>query len=981
MVDTRDSAQIIKKFSILFKSFTEAEKKCLTPPPLLRNLALALVCLCSLLTLSLFHSNVLADSLPQNIRADNILEQINQNDITTVEEFIEALPPLYKKFVVLVYKSEALHNDFVSGDHPRVISWGADGRFVLTWTTDPDSPARESVEFLQPGSYSWDAGVIDFSGYEPRIVRPAECADCHGRLNKPLWGEFPVWEGTENENFGSTVLANTIKAMNSTNPMLEPLEITMPTNRHIATTGQRISFGESWVEPAYEIGSVLAWRHAEVLFNIVKSRKDYMRIAKDEVCPPLQYTLSRTLPRGVIKYFAPEDHHLSLLRGSLGRVQGASLEKNRYTSHGYYTEDDYSADNSGVGRAFTFLVLHDFYRTDSRIAELYRSASNIELVGNARPKAGITQYLNYPYGEANGEEELLASYDKHFVNLGQDFVDGRSSSSHYSARSFYEANFLFMDERICEILNGDDENREELPSVRIDDASASERSERIDFVVSLSEPSGENVRVDWETLGASAQEGIDYHGDSGSVSFAPGEIRKGFGVMLIDDFAEESEENFVVRLSNPTNANLKVFNAETIASGNIDNDDEQPETVNISFGLASYSVREGESVEVSVRLSEPAGREIRVPLMKMDRGSGASDYSGVPRNLVFSGADTERSFTFMAADDSEDDDGESVEIRFDELPEGIIASDVQTTSITILDDDMEKLPSVSLTVSPDLVLEGTRESVTVTARFENGTTRDVPTVVLISVSPGTASASDFESVSAFELIIPPSMTSATGSFVLVPLDDGVREENEIVLVSGNNAAGVLVRSEEIRIGDNDITLPPIVQPPQADPQPPQPDPQPPQPDPQPPQPDPQPPQADPQPPQADPQPPQADPQPPQADPQPPQADPQPPQADTQPPQADTQPPQPDPQPPQADPQPPQETSETNQREIVETASDDSASGGGCTIASSNEDVFQGSFMLNLSVLALILFLGFVSDGVFQDSCRIFCFIRPNNYLQ
>ena len=812
--------EIARKLSRSFLYFSRASQKrrknALLPPPFLRNLALALVCLCSLLTLSLFHSNVLADSLPQNIRADNILEQINQNDITTVEEFIEALPPLYKKFVVLVYKSEALHNDFVSGDHPRVISWGADGRFVLTWTTDPDSPARESVEFLQPGSYSWDAGVIDFSGYEPRIVRPAECADCHGRLNKPLWGEFPVWEGTENENFGSTVLANTIKAMNSTNPMLEPLEITMPTNRHIATTGQRISFGESWVEPAYEIGSVLAWRHAEVLFNIVKSRKDYMRIAKDEVCPPLQYTLSRTLPRGVIKYFAPEDHHLSLLRGSLGRVQGASLEKNRYTSHGYYTEDDYSADNSGVGRAFTFLVLHDFYRTDSRIAELYRSASNIELVGNARPKAGITQYLNYPYGEANGEEELLASYDKHFVNLGQDFVDGRSSSSHYSARSFYEANFLFMDERICEILNGDDENREELPSVRIDDASASERSERIDFVVSLSEPSGENVRVDWETLGASAQEGIDYHGDSGSVSFAPGEIRKGFGVMLIDDFAEESEENFVVRLSNPTNANLKVFNAETIASGNIDNDDEQPETVNISFGLASYSVREGESVEVSVRLSEPAGREIRVPLMKMDRGSGASDYSGVPRNLVFSGADTERSFTFMAADDSEDDDGESVEIRFDELPEGIIASDVQTTSITILDDDMEKLPSVSLTVSPDLVLEGTRESVTVTARFENGTTRDVPTVVLISVSPGTASASDFESVSAFELIIPPSMTSATGSFVLVPLDDGVREENEIVLVSGNNAAGVLVRSEEIRIGDNDITLPPIVQPPQAD---------------------------------------------------------------------------------------------------------------------------------------------------------------------
>ncbi len=51
-----------------------------------------------------------------------------------MEDFIAALLVMHTR-TVLVLDSGGLASDFVSYDQLRVVSWGADGRFVLSWGT------------------------------------------------------------------------------------------------------------------------------------------------------------------------------------------------------------------------------------------------------------------------------------------------------------------------------------------------------------------------------------------------------------------------------------------------------------------------------------------------------------------------------------------------------------------------------------------------------------------------------------------------------------------------------------------------------------------------------------------------------------------------------------------------------------------------------------------------------------------------------
>ena len=115
----------------------------------------------------------------------------------------------------------------MSGDHPRIISFGADGRFTFAWNTDPDAPSqfRDSVEFLRQDDDAWTAGVIDFSETSPSIKEPASCAVCHGQLNKPLWGKWYEWEGTEYDNSEADDFnANMRRLYESDDQRIEPLD-------------------------------------------------------------------------------------------------------------------------------------------------------------------------------------------------------------------------------------------------------------------------------------------------------------------------------------------------------------------------------------------------------------------------------------------------------------------------------------------------------------------------------------------------------------------------------------------------------------------------------------------------------------------------------------------------------------------------------------------------------------------------------------
>ena len=111
--------------------------------------------------------------------------------------------------------------------------------------------------------------------------------------------------------------------------------------------------------------------------------------------------------------------------------------------------------------------------------------------------------------------------------------------------------------------------------------------------------------------------------------------------------------------------------------------------IGVSFDRASYSATEGgSSATVTVELSAPAPRQVEIPLTAAGHdGATQDDWSGVPVSLTFDVGDTSASFTVTAFDDTEEDNGEMVELGFGALPSGFVAGTPAIARVTLINDD------------------------------------------------------------------------------------------------------------------------------------------------------------------------------------------------------------------------------------------------------------------------------------------------------
>ena len=153
-------------------------------------------------------------------------------------------------------------------------------------------------------------------------------------------------------------------------------------------------------------------------------------------------------------------------------------------------------------------------------------------------------------------------------------------------------------------------------------------------------------------------------------------------------------------------------------------DDDDP-AVRVSFEQGAYSVAEGSGVTVKVQLSADPERTVTIPLSAADRGGASdSDYSGVPASVVFGSGETEKSFTFTAAADEVDDDGESVELSFGTLPDRVTVGSTATSTVSITDDD-----TAGVTVSESALTIEEGGDATYTVRLDTQPTDSVTVTV------------------------------------------------------------------------------------------------------------------------------------------------------------------------------------------------------------------------------------------------------------
>ena len=351
-------------------------------------------------------------TMPERLTEANVTSFLADQGIFSVEQFIEALPPLHKRHFVGVLRSQSPVTDFVSVDHPRIVSWGADAEFLLTWTTDPASPGHRSVEFLAavPDEGRWTAGVIDFSGADPAVSRPATCAGCHSDIDRPIWGVSQAWHGTESsganvhpEGEAEQEAAFARKMTATSDPRLAQLEFTYAANgRRRLSVPRQIK-----VDPNWEFTHRLPLRQAEVLFNRLGSQPGYPGLATSVICAASPTVVLR-------EEISRSRHHLARLSGSGDFVQMPTDG----TVPPPIQAAEYSYEET-LGHVL-FLMLHRAAKTIPAVGRLYETTTNDEFLSRTgNTESVIKSLLDYPVGSATAMQELDTAYEDFHTLRGQ----------------------------------------------------------------------------------------------------------------------------------------------------------------------------------------------------------------------------------------------------------------------------------------------------------------------------------------------------------------------------------------------------------------------------------------------------------------------------------------------------------------------------------------------------------------------------------
>ena len=340
----------------------------------------------------------------------------------------------------------------------------------------------------------------------------------------------------------------------------------------------------------------------------------------------------------------------------------------------------------------------------------------------------------------------------------------------------------------------------------VSDAQADENGMHVEFRVTISAASGEDVAVDYTTSEGTAEAGKDYTSATGTLSFAANSTSsQTIRVPVIDDKVDEDEEEtFTLTLSNAQGASLAGGGSTLSVTGTI-TDDDVPQ-VTVSFEQGSYTVAEGSSVEVKVTLDVEPERTVTVPLTATNQaGASSADYSGVPADVTFASGETEQTFTFSAASDDVDDDGESVKLGFgSSLPDGVSKGSTNEATVSITDDDVPQV-TVSFEQGSYTTVEGASNGVSVTLVL-SGALEGAVEIPIKELTQSTAASGDYTGV-------PESVTFAKGETsaqfqIQATLDTEDEDVEEVVLgfgplpdgtATGNISQATVTITDSVRV--------------------------------------------------------------------------------------------------------------------------------------------------------------------------------------
>ncbi len=203
---------------------------------------------------------------------------------------------------------------------------------------------------------------------------------------------------------------------------------------------------------------------------------------------------------------------------------------------------------------------------------------------------------------------------------------------------------------------------------------------------------------------------------------------------------------------------------------------QSPVQVTVSFAKFDYSVAEGESQQITIRLSADPRRTVVIPMTVYGYDGATSEDYSVPASVTFDSGETSRSITFTAIDDSVNDNDEGVGLEFGpNLPAGVTAGYRSYTDVYIEDNDIPETVTVSMLGVTEHLPEG--KTVRVRVYLSDYPDREV-VIPITATNQGGASSADY--------VVPMSVTfdpdDKYKSITFEAAEDTIDDDGESVLL-------------------------------------------------------------------------------------------------------------------------------------------------------------------------------------------------------
>ncbi|PIQ78227.1 hypothetical protein COV82_01435, partial [Candidatus Peregrinibacteria bacterium CG11_big_fil_rev_8_21_14_0_20_46_8] len=378
----------------------------------------------------------------------------------------------------------------------------------------------------------------------------------------------------------------------------------------------------------------------------------------------------------------------------------------------------------------------------------------------------------------------------------------------------------------------DDDDPPELSINNVAILEGSSGTQNANFTVTLAAASSRTITVDYATRDGSAfTSNNDYTNTSGTLTISAGSTSGSITVPIVSDTTHETDENFYLTLSNPTNATL---NGVIEGIGTITNDDgvasadssppPGPQIKSISSSVNTLYERDGKRIAtgglqalipwhkkfiakaqaaadepitgnaiITVTLTEEPTQEVKYGISISGSAEKGFDFTLSTSQITFAAGETEQTFTVTIIDDEKNE--------FDETATFTVGG-VAKSSLTLIDDDPEPLITIEDITAP----EGNSGTANVLIPVKLSATSGKTVRATITSSNGTATAGiDYSPV---DTVVEFAGGEREKNIAVAIRGDTLMEENETVTFTLSDIENAQAKAEPaILTIENDDALP------------------------------------------------------------------------------------------------------------------------------------------------------------------------------